>query len=130
MTSSNCDWFTLTKPLTPTPVGTRRNRRSTSSLIFGLTSERRRFVRTSRIPQLMSKPIPPGEMTPFSGSKAATPPIGKPYPQCASAMAYEYFDDPREHRDVRDLLDHPGVHRLEELLGGVDAGGDVHSGLV
>jgi hypothetical protein len=37
-----------------------------------------RLVRTSRIPQLMSKPIPPGEMTPTSGSIAATPPIGKP----------------------------------------------------
>ncbi|OPZ23184.1 MAG: hypothetical protein BWZ02_03304 [Lentisphaerae bacterium ADurb.BinA184] len=34
----------------------------------------------------MSKPIPPGEITPLSGSMAAMPPIGKPYPQCPSAM--------------------------------------------
>ena len=40
----------------------------------------------SRIPQLMSKPIPPGEMTPVSARNAATPPIGKPYPQCPSGM--------------------------------------------
>jgi hypothetical protein len=35
-------------------------------------------VRTSRIPQLMSNPIPPGEITPVSTSTAATPPIGNP----------------------------------------------------
>ena len=40
----------------------------------------------SRIPQLMSKPMPPGEITPESARKAATPPIGKPYPQCPSGM--------------------------------------------
>ncbi|OPY28635.1 MAG: hypothetical protein A4E31_00794 [Methanomassiliicoccales archaeon PtaU1.Bin030] len=28
--------------------------------------------------QLMSKPIPPGEITPSSASMAATPPMGKP----------------------------------------------------
>ena len=42
----------------------------------------------------MSNPIPPGDITPFSRSNAATPPIGKPYPQCASAMAYAYFTIP------------------------------------
>ena len=40
-----------------------------------------RFVATKRTPQLISKPIPPGEITPSSASTAATPPIGKPYPQ-------------------------------------------------
>jgi hypothetical protein len=30
------------------------------------------------MPQLMSKPMPPGEITPVSTSMAATPPIGKP----------------------------------------------------
>src|SRR5262249_52877473 len=35
-------------------------------------------VRSSRTPQLMSKPMPPGVMTPSSASIAATPPIGKP----------------------------------------------------
>ncbi len=34
----------------------------------------------------MSKPIPPGEITPVSARKAATPPIGKPYPQWPSGM--------------------------------------------
>ncbi len=37
--------------------------------------------------QLMSKPIPPGEITPSSASMAATPPIGKPYPQWMSGIA-------------------------------------------
>jgi len=30
------------------------------------------------MPQFISKPIPPGEITPSSKSKAATPPIGNP----------------------------------------------------
>jgi hypothetical protein len=35
--------------------------------------------RSSRTPQAMSKPTPPGEITPSpSASVAATPPIGKP----------------------------------------------------
>ena len=38
------------------------------------------------MPQLMSKPIPPGEITPAFSSKAATPPMGKPYPQWPSGM--------------------------------------------
>ncbi len=37
-----------------------------------------RSVRMSRVPQLMSKPTPPGEMTPSSRRMAATPPIGNP----------------------------------------------------
>ena len=32
----------------------------------------------------MSYPIPPGEMTPSCRLKAATPPMGKPYPSCTS----------------------------------------------
>src|SRR5438309_1004246 len=47
-----------------------------------------RSVRTKRMPQLMSKPIPPGEMTPWSGSIAAKPPIGKPEP-CGSPNGKE-----------------------------------------
>ena len=40
----------------------------------------------------MSKPTPPGDITPvscfeLSVPKAATPPIGKPYPQCMSGIA-------------------------------------------
>jgi hypothetical protein len=30
------------------------------------------------MPQLMSNPMPPGEMMPVSARKAATPPMGKP----------------------------------------------------
>ena len=59
-----------------------------------MTSSRRRSVITSRTPQLMSKPTPPGEMTPFSASIAATPPMGKPYPQWMSGMAMLAFTMP------------------------------------
>ena len=39
-------------------------------------------------PAQQAEPTPPAEMTPPSfGSNAATPPIGKPYPQWASGMA-------------------------------------------
>ena len=49
---------------------------------------------SSRTPQEMSKPTPPGETTPAAGeSVAATPPIGKPYPQCTSGIAYDGLDD-------------------------------------
>src|SRR5512139_734071 len=42
-----------------------------------------------RTPQEISNPTPPADTTPpCSASKAATPPIGNPYPQWASGMAY------------------------------------------
>ena len=77
-TSAKSDSPSLTKPLVPTPAGTRSNSASTSSRMRGRTSSSVRSVSASRMPQLMSKPIPPGEMTPVSTSIAATPPIGKP----------------------------------------------------
>ncbi len=43
----------------------------------------------SLTPQLMSNPIPPGEMDPSELSTAATPPMGKPYPQWMSGIAME-----------------------------------------
>lgn len=53
-------------------------------------SSRVRFDVRYRTQQFMSKPTPPGLITPpFSGSKAATPPMGKPYPQCMSGMPIE-----------------------------------------
>ena len=60
------------------PAGTRTASLSTSSRSLGFTSDHTRSVRTRRMPQLMSKPIPPGEITPLRTSMAATPPIGKP----------------------------------------------------
>ena len=46
----------------------------------GVDSLRPMFVPSSLTPQLMSYPIPPGEITPVGNLVAATPPIGKPYP--------------------------------------------------
>ena len=40
-----------------------------------------KLVLINLTPQEISKPTPPGEITPVSISIAATPPIGKPYPQ-------------------------------------------------
>ena len=50
-----------------------------------------------RTPQLMSKPMPPGEMEPVDSSTAATPPMGKPYPQWMSGMAMELPTIPGRH---------------------------------
>jgi hypothetical protein len=49
-----------------------------TSCARGRTSASSSPVVTSRTPQLMSKPTPPGETTPSSSRIAATPPIGKP----------------------------------------------------
>src|SRR4030042_777963 len=59
-------------------------------LMLGPTSLTVRSVRTSLTPQLTSYPMPPGEMIPFSESKAATPPMGNPYPQCMSGIASDF----------------------------------------
>ena len=56
-----------------------------------------REVRSSRTPQLMSKPTPPGETTPSSTVVAATPPTGNPYPQWKSGMAMEAPTIPGRH---------------------------------
>ena len=56
----------------------------------GSSSSRLSPAASSRTPQAMSKPTPPGETTPpRATSVAATPPIGKPYPQCTSGIAYD-----------------------------------------
>jgi hypothetical protein len=56
---------------------------------MGSMSASRMPVVRLRTPQEMSKPTPPAETTPpRSGSNAATPPMGKPYPQWASGMTW------------------------------------------
>ena len=45
----------------------------------------------------MSNPIPPGEITPLSARKAATPPIGNPYPQWPSGMQSDARTIPGRH---------------------------------
>jgi len=62
----------------PMPAGISRKSWFTKSFRCGRTSSSVRFVRRTRVPQLMSKPTPPGETTPSSSRIAATPPIGKP----------------------------------------------------
>ena len=69
-------------------------------LPFSLPANLSRFGMSSTLhssatiltPQLMSKPTPPGEIEPPSSpqltSVARTPPIGKPYPKCQSAIAH------------------------------------------
>ena len=51
-------------PVLPTPAGTAAKSLSVSSLRRGRTSSIERSVFTSLMPQLMSKPMPPGDMTP------------------------------------------------------------------
>ena len=62
-----------------------------------LISSNVRLVLMVRTPQLMSKPIPPGEMDPESASTAATPPMGNPYPKCMSGMAKDLPTMPGRH---------------------------------
>ena len=79
-TITSWNWLleSFTNPFTPTPAGTARYSPSTSSRSLGRTSASVRFVRRRRMPQLISNPIPPGEITPSFTSKAATPPMGNP----------------------------------------------------
>ena len=66
-------------PLLPTPAGIWRNSESASDFCTGRMSATLSPVSIVRTPQEMSKPTPPADTTPpWSGSKAATPPIGKP----------------------------------------------------
>ncbi len=78
----------------PTPVGTTEKSASINSRILPAMSASVRGVVISLTPQLMSKPTPPGDMTPSVMSNAATPPIGNPYPQWISGMASECFTIP------------------------------------
>ena len=78
----------------PTPDGMRRYKASVKSLSFSRMSGSVKLVAISRQPQLMSYPTPPGDTTPVSRSKAATPPMGKPYPQWTSGMASEKLTMP------------------------------------
>ena len=67
-------------PCEPTPTGMWSNSDCASCSRRGETSASVRLVRSSRTPQLMSNPTPPGETT-ASGSavsNAATLPMAKP----------------------------------------------------
>lgn len=78
-------------PAVPTPRGIARSSRSMTAGNRGCSSSRSSPSPTKSLtPHEISKPTPPGETTPsLSTSVAATPPIGKPYPQCTSGIAYE-----------------------------------------
>src|SRR5207244_2860204 len=56
---------TFVMPPSPTPLGTFSKHASVKARRFGRTSGSRRLVRMRRTPQLMSYPIPPGEITPL-----------------------------------------------------------------
>jgi len=62
----------------PTPDGTLSKILAKISFIFGITSSLVKLEVNNLTPQLMSKPIPPGEIPPCSASSAATPPMEKP----------------------------------------------------
>ncbi len=66
-------------PWLPTPVGISAKSASASSACRASIAARLSPLGMQRTPQEMSKPTPPAEtIPPWSGSKAATPPIGKP----------------------------------------------------
>jgi hypothetical protein len=75
-------------PPTPTPRGIARSSESISAGNTRAASPSVIRETSSRTPHEMSNPTPPGDTTPpRSMSVAATPPIGKPYPQCTSGIA-------------------------------------------
>ena len=87
---SSCSSRRAQIPPTPTPRGIAPSSASMSSDIEGATSSSVVRETSSRTPHEMSNPTPPGDTTPSrSMSVAATPPMGKPYPQCTSGIAYE-----------------------------------------
>ncbi len=58
-----------------------------SNSSIGLVKPNSVRIGVPSIRQFISYPTPPGETTPpLSGSNAATPPMGKPYPSWASGM--------------------------------------------
>lgn len=67
-------------PCEPTPTGMWSKSVWARSSFLSPTSASVRLVRSSRTPQLMSKPTPPGDTTASgsSMSKAATLPMAKP----------------------------------------------------
>jgi len=71
----------LILPSDPTPEGIEWNRVVNKASFLGIPSLEQSEVLITLTPQLMSKPTPPGEITPLSIRVAPTPPIGKPYPQ-------------------------------------------------
>ena len=116
-----------TKPSRPTPAGTSAASASTSSARRGRTSGQTRSVRTSRIPQLMSKPMPPGEITPArrvegrdAADREAVAPVGVGHAEAR-------LDDARQRRDVRGLHEHLVVHRRDQRLAPEDPHRHVHA---
>src|SRR3990167_4723142 len=86
-TWSSCFGVSLMSPSSPTPAGMLPNRLSARPRAWARISSAARSVRRQRMPQAISNHTPPAEMIPpRSGSNAATPPMGNPYPQCASGM--------------------------------------------
>ena len=77
-----------------TTVGRARWPASTSARSRGWTSARVRLVRISRIPQLISNPIPPGEIMPSEVEKAATPPA------VAKTLQAEFFRPYHMHGSI------------------------------
>jgi len=81
MTLSRSLKVNLNFPLEPTPEGIfEKSLFKSSSTLFCISSFLK-FVLSNLTPQFISYPTPPGDITPLSTSKAATPPIGNPYPQ-------------------------------------------------
>ena len=93
----------------------------------GSTSGQVRSLRTSRMPQLMSKPMPPGEITPaarvdggHAADREAVAPVRVGHHQARP-------DDARQRRDVGRLHEDLLVHLADELLGGEDARRHAHA---
>ena len=74
-------------PRLPAPAGIAREISWTSGSTRRPSSLASSGSASSRTPQLMSYPTPPGETTPSGSSVAATPPTGKPYPWWMSGIA-------------------------------------------
>ena len=62
------------------------------------------------MPQLMSKPMPPGEITPVRGVHGGDAADGEAVAPVAVGHAVSVVDDAGEAGDVGGLLEDPGLH--------------------
>ena len=85
-------------------------------------------MRTSRMPQLMSKPMPPGEITPLRGVEGGDAADREAVAPVGVGHAEARLDDAGQRGDVRRLHEDLVVHRLDQRAAAEHAHGHVHAG--
>ncbi len=82
------------------------------------------------MPQLMSYPTPPGEMTPVLRIEGGNPSDRKAIAPMAVRHAERIAADARQAGDIGDLIEHAAVHRGQNGFGRINTSGYQHAGLL